>query len=247
MPSRQLHPLVPGLLNVRQNLGIKIRRHPAKVEQAVEKLCEQHELGPWFVTEILSQEDEAFRQAKPGRPGRDTKFVREVRPRFDLTWHLDAEALAIAEREDGVFPLLTNDRKLTAVEVLQAYRRQPLIEKRFSQFKTDFAVAPVFLKDVARIQGLLAVYFLVLLLQTLMERELRQAMAKAGQHTLPLYPEARPCARPTARRLFDVFETVQRHVVTLPDGSQQFLVTDLTPLQENILELLEIDPATYGQ
>jgi transposase len=246
--AERLQRALANLNDLREKLrGPRTRyRQLAKVEQAVEKLREQYELGPWLVTEVLTQEDEAFRQAKAGRPGRNTKFVREVRPRFDLTWHVDAEALAIAEREDGVFPLLTNDRKLTAVEVLQAYRRQPLIEKRFSQFKTDFAVAPVFLKDVARIQGLLAVYFLVLLLQTLIERELRQAMARAGQHTIPLYPEGRPCARPTVRRLFDVLETVQRHVVTLPDGSQQFLVTELTPLQENILELLGLDPATYG-
>jgi transposase len=222
-------------------------RKREKVEQAVEKIQKKHHLGPWLVIEILQSEDETFRQAKPGRPGRNTKFVRQSRPRFDLTWRLDPEALVIAERDDGVFPLLTNDRDMTVLEVLRAYRRQPKIEKRFSQFKTDFAVAPVFLKDVTRIQGLMAVYFLVLLVQTLIERELRQAMVKAGQRTLPLYPEGRPCARPTARRIFDAFETVQRHHVTLPDGTQQFLVTELTPLQRNVLELLGLDPNTYGQ
>jgi transposase len=62
---------------------------------------------------------------------------------------------------------------------LRAYKRQPLVEKRFSQFKTDFAVAPVYLQDVARISGLLAVYFFALMAQTLLERELRRAMAAA--------------------------------------------------------------------
>lgn len=89
--------------------------------------------------------------------------------------------LARVERQDGVFPLLTNDRQLSAEEVPRAYKRQPMIEKRFSQLKTDFAVAPVYLKDVARIQGLLAVYFFVLLVQTLLERELRRAMVKEGR------------------------------------------------------------------
>ncbi len=31
-------------------------------------------------------------------------------------------------------------------ELLFAYKRQPTIEKRFTQLKTDFAVAPVYLK-----------------------------------------------------------------------------------------------------
>jgi hypothetical protein len=52
-------------------------------------------------------------------------------------------ALCRDSREDGIFPLLSNDRRLSATEVLRAYKRQPLLEKRFSQFKTDFAVAPV--------------------------------------------------------------------------------------------------------
>ena len=141
---------------------------------------------------IEEQEEETFRQARPGRPNEQTPYRRETRSRFTLTWKLNLEALSEAEREDGVFPLLTNDRKQDATEVLRAYKRQPFLEKRFSQFKTDFAVAPVFLKNVSRIEGLLAAYFFALLIQTLLERELRQAMARAGEATLPLYPEERP-------------------------------------------------------
>jgi hypothetical protein len=31
---------------------------------------------------------------------------------------------------------------MTAEEVLRAYKRQPFVEKRFSQFKSDYHVAP---------------------------------------------------------------------------------------------------------
>ena len=41
-------------------------------------------------------------------------------------------------------------------------------------------MSPVWLEAVSRIQGLLAVYFFVLVVQTLLEREIRQAMAKRG-------------------------------------------------------------------
>ena len=139
------------------------------------------------------------------------------------------EALSEAEREDGVFPLLTNDRTLSGTEVLRAYKRQPFLEKRFSQFKTDFAVAPVFLKNVSRI-----------------ERELRQAMARAGETKLPLYPEARPCARPTTHRLIEVFSTIQRHEVRVGDAEPQVMVTKLTKTQRTIIRLLGLDPRTYG-
>ena len=75
---------------------------------------------------------------------------------------------------------MSNDKHLSALEVLHAYKRQPQIEKRFEQLKTDFAIAPVFLKDVGRIEALFCVYFLVLLVEALLERELRQAMERQG-------------------------------------------------------------------
>ena len=167
-------------------------RTRSKVEQVLAEILAEAEASSWLLVEIEEQEEETFRQATRGRPSEQTQYLRETRSRFTLTWKLNVESLSEAEREDGVFPLLTNDRKRSATEVLQAYKRQPLLEKRFSQFKTDFAVAPVFLKNVSRIQGLLAAYFFALLVQTLLERELRQAMARAGEGTLPLYPEARP-------------------------------------------------------
>ncbi|WP_406694302.1 hypothetical protein V5E97_24825 [Singulisphaera sp. Ch08] len=64
-----------------------------------------------------------------------------------------------------------------------------MIEKRFSQFRSNFAVTPVYLKNVTRIQGIMAAYFFALVAQTLMERELRQGMAAAKLKSLPLYSE----------------------------------------------------------
>ena len=139
--------------------------------------------------------------------------MKEVSTRLDLDYTIDAEQVQRERQTDGIFPLVTNDRQLGALEVLHAYKRQPQIEKRFEQLKTDFAVAPVFLKDVGRIEALFCVYFLVLLAESLLERELRQAMQREGFETLPLYPEGRPCRRPTARRLIDLFEPLQRHAL----------------------------------
>ena len=121
------------------------------------------------------------------------------------------------------------------------------IEKRFAQFKTDFAVAPVYLKNVSRIQGLLAAYFFALLAQTLLERELRQAMARAGEETLPLYPEGRACARPTTHRLIEVFAPIQRHEVRVGEGAPQVMVTQLTKTQRAIIRLLGLEPRIYGR
>jgi transposase len=246
--ARSIQKATEALSDLRGRLqGPRTRfREQSKVEQELARLLADAEGSSWLAVEIEQQEEETFRQATRGRPSEQTKYLRQTRSRFTLTWKLNLEAITEAEREDGVFPLLTNDRTLTATQVLQAYKRQPLLEKRFSQFKTDFAVAPVYLKNVSRIQGLLAAYFFALLIQTLLERELRQAMARAGEGSLPLYPEARPCARPTTHRLIEVFSSIQRHEVRLGEGVAHVLVTKLTKTQRTIIRLLGLDPRTYG-
>ena len=152
-----------------------------------------------------------------------------------------------AERGDGAFPLVTNDRTLSELDLLQAYKRQPLIEKRFEQMKTDFAIAPVWLKDAQRVNALLGVYYLALLTEALLERELRLAMKREGLESLPMYPEGRDCAHPTARRLIDIFDSVQRHEIHQPGQKPTVTVTELTPLQRRLLRLLRIPASDYGR
>jgi transposase len=246
--ARSIQKATEALSDLRERLrGPRTRfRERSKGEQAVAEVLAEAEASSGLRVEIEGQEEETFRQATRGRPSEQTKDLKETRLRFTLTWKLNVEAISEAAREDGVFPLLTTDRKLSATEVLRAYKRQPLLEKRSSQFKTDFAVAPVFLKNVSRIQGLLAAYFFALPVQTLLERELRQAMARAGEASLPLYPEDRPCARPTTHRLIEVFSSIQRHEVRVGEGEPQVMVTKLTKTQPSIIRLLGLDPRTYG-
>jgi transposase len=221
------------------------QRDQGKVQETVQKILEHYDVTAWLHAEVVTRPHETFRQRRRGRPGANTEYVKKVTTRLDLEYRLLAEPLARERRTDGVFPLVTNADELTALEILHAYKRQPYVEKRFEQLKTDFAVAPVFLKDVGRIEALLCVYFLALLVEALLERELRRAMQRAGLASLPLYPEGRPCRRPTARRLLDLFETVQRHTIRQADAEPQTVASDLTPLQRRLLRLLGLAEANY--
>ena len=222
-------------------------RQEARVRDAIEKRLAPLGATEWIRVDIQQNEDERFRQERRGRPGKNTRFCRAVRTRFDIKYTIDPVKVAEDALQDGIFPLVTNDKQLPELEVLRAYKRQPLLEKRFEQLKTDFEVAPVYLKSPRRIEALLCVYFFALLVQALVERELRRAMAKDGIGELPLYPEGRPCRAPTTRRVVDVFENIQRHELTRRDGPSEILVTELSPLQARVLELLGLSPSTYGQ
>ena len=221
-------------------------RQEAKVAEAVAEILQSCKAAPWIVTEVQPHSVETFHQDHRGRPGKDTRYVKKVATRCDLTYRIDDAAVAADAASDGIFPLVSNVTDLDELQLLHACKRQPTIEKRFSQFKTDFEVAPVYLKAVHRIQALLAVYFFALLVEALLERELRQAMQAKGIEALPLYPEGRACRWPTARRVFDLFESVQRHTLTHRQRSPEIMVTELTRLQRRLLKLLGLSAKDYG-
>jgi transposase len=222
-------------------------RQESKVAQAAAEILASCGAENWIVTTVERKEVEKFRQARRGRPNKQTRYVRTVTTRFDLVWRIDQPRVAEDAQSDGIFPLVSNVIDLSELELLKTYKRQPVIEKRFSQLKTDFEVAPVYLKAVHRIQALLAMYFFALLLEALLERELRQAMQRKGVESLPLYPEGRACHRPSARRLLDLFEPVQRHTLSHGKSPAQILVTDLTRVQRRLLHLLGLSPKHYGR
>jgi transposase len=221
-------------------------RDHAKVAQAVDAVLHDSDVVDFLVVEIKEQIVETFRQDRRGRPGPETRYIRSETRRFDLTWRIDHDRLTQEARSDGVFPLVSNETAMSALELLLAYKQQPMIETRFAQLKTDFVVAPVYLKEVSRIQALLCVYFFALLVESLLERELRRAMARESVESLPLYPEGRACRRPTARRMIDLFEDVQRHELVTEGRNVMVFMTDLSRLQRRILRLLGMSKAYSG-
>ena len=70
-------------------------------------------------------------------------------------------------------------------------------------------------------------------------------MQAADLDALHHYPEGRACKDPTTRRIIDIFEPIQRHTLTTGDRSETF-VTELSPLQRQLLKLLGMSPKDYG-
>jgi transposase len=242
----RLERAVERLNALRQKLGSPRTRYrlKAKVLEAAEAILQESGVGAWIAIAVTEQSTPKYRQEKRGRPGKETKYVKRAEDvRFDLKHEVHLEGLTEEAKCDGIFPLITNERSLSELQLLLAYKQQPAIERRFEQMKTDFVVAPVYLKETSRIQALLCVYFLVLLVEALLERELRRAMAAKEIEGLPLYPEGRACRRPTARRVIDLFEDVQRHTLVSGKEPPVDFTTELTRLQRKILRLLEMSKA----
>ncbi len=203
------------------------------------------QISRWLEVEIHGTATHRYRQANRGRPGPATRYVRRTKRGWRLEWKVDESMIAYDRNSDGMYPLLTNDRELSVQEAFAAHRRHPAIEKRFEQLKSVFELAPIFLKNEARIEAFFFVYFLALLVQALVERELRQGMQRAGVTELRIYPEERKCHRPTAEQVFRLFSLTARNVLILAGKDVRILDPELTDLQRQILRLMGVPPSAY--
>jgi len=215
-----------------------------QVSAAIQKILREHQVERWIKTDVTLVQEERFAQAKRGRPGPQTAYVRHAHQRPCLRWQSDAQALQDETRSDGIFPLITNDEKLSIKEVLLAYKHQPALEKRHEQFKSVLQVRPMMLKNHLRIEAFLFLYFLALLTEALIEREARQR--KLNIKKLPLYPEERACAAPTSERLFELFADLRRHRLVDKDGAiQQRFYDEPSEPQRAVLRLFKFSAKQF--
>jgi transposase len=157
-----------------------------------------------------------------------------------LAWRFDAAALAAEAASDGWYCLFTNldVTNADAAAVLTRYKGQEVVERRYSSFKGPLAVAPLFLKNNARIEALLSVICLALLIFCLVERELRRAIApNLKMPGLGIYRDARP----TGRLIFEALNRLKLHPGT---NDTPPTVPEPPPLQNRILELLDVAATT---
>ncbi|MGI8808860.1 MAG: IS1634 family transposase [Acidimicrobiales bacterium] len=231
---------------VRRLVGPKCRmKTRVAVEAEVALALDEHHAAGYFETWVVEEVDKTYRAEHPGTPGPNTKFRQSTRPRFRLTWKLRNHVVRDDAASDGCWPLITNDSKLSPAEVVAAYKYQPNLERRHAQLKGPQAVAPVLLRDPARIEALLCCHFLALLIEALIERQIRLAMATSKTTAIPLYPEDRDCAAPSATRVLEIFAGVSRHRLIHRGSVVQVFEPTLTPLQEQVLKLLGVPLTAY--
>lgn len=245
--TRNLAAAEEQLQQLRQRLAsAKTRlRGAAEIDLAVKLILDKFHVARYLKVRRVVCEEHVFKQTRRGRPGPNTAYRKVTKRRFDLQWSTDQDAIAYDRKSDGMYPLMTNDRQLSAAQVLETHKGQPMIEKRFEQIKTVHEIAPVFLKDEGRIEALFTLYAIALLVQALIERELRRAMARERIEELPIYPEQRQCAHPTTEQVLRLFTLAERHQLMQHGHTVQVFQPSLTELQRQVLALLGVPPTAY--
>ena len=221
-------------------------RTKASVARVVEQVLTMTGADPWIDYEVVSCEKPTFRQEKRGRPGLKTRWRRRLKTCFRLTWTLRQDQIAYDVLCDGLFPLITNTT-LSPREILEIYKsKQPLVERQHHILKAIQSGVPVFLKSISRIEALFFLHFVALLVNALLERQVRRAMKQRGIERIPLYPEERECRAPSAERILEIFGSLQRHLLSKRGKPIQRFEPELTALHRKILGLAGLSTAAFS-
>jgi transposase len=233
-------------------IGLKVNGHGFKrherIRHAVDSALNKYRVGPFFKFEIP-------RDAKPRsgghrhmrRRGQGRKYQTGWQVSYRLNWSRRTEALRQEKRTDGVFPLLCTDPSLSPKSVLQAYKYQPRLEKRFAQLKSVHRVAPLLFKRVDRVEANLFVFFVALMIQALLERQLRQRIEQRGGGALKLYPEDRDAPHPTTSQLLKTFEGLSTYAIVEGEKRIEQYRDELNATQKAVLKLLDIEEKDFWE
>lgn len=237
-----------------------------QVQDAAAKILVERKAAPYINAHVEVEAVPRFKQARPGRPGAATPYLRGSKEKVTLSWSENTGYIRWEAKTDGLFPLITNmekdgttsvsrsrktrseegEEEFSPLRILEIYKYQPNVEKLHSMLKSVIRVMPVWLKKVERIEAMLSLVFIALLVSTLIQRRLRLQMQRHEIESLPLYPEEKECEKPTARIILEFYQSQRRHRLLVSNRLQQTFWDGLCPVQRQVLSLLGVDPRHYG-
>jgi transposase len=219
----------------------------ATIQAAVEAILASHRVPTFLEVQGIEEIQTVRKKVGPGRPGPKSVYRTEERTLYYLEITRNERALQRAALADGFFLMTSNlpAEPWVPGKLLGLYKGQWKVESGFHVFKGPLAVAPMFLETPQRICAMMFVLTLALQLYTLIQRQVAQALDHRDIPLEGLLPNRIQTWRPQTSALLSAFETV--HLVeVLEEGHRRVYVSSLTPLQREILHLLEVPEDLYS-
>jgi len=230
-----------------QELSGKLNQYYLKTHQQIENAVKKitTSLSDQLHIEINEESSVESVQVGRGRAGENTQYKEVNTISYSLEWSRNDEIIEQESRADGLFPLITNSKELSAVDVLKTYKQQPFLEKRFQTGKSILEVAPVFLKKNERIEATVFLFFIALMIVSLIERNIRQQMKKKAIESLPILPTGLKTKSPTWNNIRYFFRNIYLGIIMEGDKIIREQVKGVTKLHKEVLGLLKVPISRY--
>jgi len=168
---------------------------------------------------------------------------------FAVSSQREEEAIEKARSHLGWRVYATNHliEHLTLQQAVEAYRDEYLVERNFARLKgRPLSLAPLYVQRDDHRVGLVRLLTIALRIMTLLEGALRQRLREQQMELAGLFAgnPKRRTSLPTTERLLEAFREITLTIVRAPSFAQRH-ITPLSPLQQQILALLDFSPAVY--
>ena len=197
--NRRIDKALLLLIELKPKLNKRQLKTIAQIQDEVKKINRHG----FFSVVITEHKTVHKKQVSPGKPTANTEYKEVEEITYTLSFEKDQNAITMDSLTDGIFPLINNTTE-TKTQVLQRYKTQPFLEKRFQTSKSVLNIAPIFLKKPERIEATMFLYFIALMIVSLIERNIRKSL-KETPTELKILPGNRNATSPTWSNIKEFF------------------------------------------
>lgn len=235
-------------------LASKLNTYRLKTRAAIDKACKaivkKYQVSDFLQYSIHNDAQVSYKNKKRGRPAaaQPVEKIRIVKDHFHLQVLLNEKAVEDARYRAGYYPLVTNKpaEALSIQEAMIAHKNQYKVEHTYRRSKTNLSLEPIYLQTPERIEAYLFLFKIALQIIVLMERTARNNIRSRNQGLDDFMPNKKDYRTPKAEYLLQKFEHVVSGQVPLPDGKSYGFVSELSKLQNDILDILGVPAKCYS-
>jgi transposase len=226
-----------------QELQPRLNKHKLKTREQIQAECNTINKYGFILINIDEHKTVYKKQLTRGKPTADTQYQEIEEVTYTINWCNNDIVILQDSYTDGIFPLISNTAE-TMTQILQRYKTQPFLEKRFQTSKSVLEIAPVFLKKPERIEAMMFLYFIALMIVSLLERNIRKQL-KQTPTELRILPNRRNATSPTWSNIKEFFSDIYLSILKYKQESLAKLC-GLSDLHKTVLTLLKVPILVYS-
>lgn len=216
----------------------------AQAQAAVLAILARYEVAGLLHIAIKENVQTHSVRAYKDKPAREQSQIQ-----IEIDCEINARAVEAAKASLGWRVYATNapEEALSLSAAVLLYRDEYRIEHSFARLKGHpLSVSPLYMSREDHVKGMMRLLSLGLRVLSLLEFVVRRHLSEQSQSLQGLYAgnPKRATMQPTAERLLEAFQNITLTLIQHSGQSMRHL-TPLTPLQESILQLLDLWPNVY--
>jgi transposase len=235
-------------LNRRAN-HYRLKTHAA-IKKAADDILKKYSASSFFTYQIINTPVITYKNNRRGRPSEQNPVEKTqvISDHFQIQLDFNAQAFDAHLAKCGYYPLLTNQGShiLTIEQAMIEHKDQYKNESTFRRAKSSYNLEPIYLHYPERIESYLFLFKIALQIVVLIERTARHNLQNRDRGLDNFMPNRKDVRNPRAEYLLSAFQYVVKGLIPLPDGKTSGFVSELTPLQLDILDVLDVPQRCFS-